>query len=45
MAAYISNNKMYITDLEVTHRALLVRLEIKERSSGELIIRYKRSVE
>ena len=45
VAAYISNNKMYITDLEVTHRALLVRLEIKERSSGELIFRYKRSVE
>lgn len=40
--AYISNNRMHITDLEVTHSARLTCWEFKQRSNGHGIIRYRR---
>lgn len=42
VVAYISNNKMHITDLEVTHSARLACWEFKQRSNGHGIIRYRR---
>lgn len=42
VVAYISNNKMHITDLEVTHSARLTCWEFMQRSNGNGIIRYRR---
>lgn len=42
VVAYISNNRMHITDLEVTRSARLTCWEFKQRSNGHGIIRYRR---
>ncbi len=41
VVAYISNNKMHITALEVTESARLTCWEFRQRSNGHGIIRYK----
>ncbi len=42
VVAYISNNKMHITTLEVTESAKLTCFEFRQRSNGHGIIRYKK---